>query len=67
MFYTDDPIRDHENHDRYMERRLMRYPVCAECRERIQTDDLFDINGELYCEDCMHSHRRTASDYILED
>jgi formylmethanofuran dehydrogenase subunit E len=66
MFYTDDPVRDFENYDREMARRIARLPVCAECREHIQSEDLYDINGELYCEECMHNHKRSAIDYILE-
>ena len=67
MFYTDNPARDYDRYDDYITQKLLRYPVCAECRERIQDDDLYDIDGELICESCMHSHKRTTSNYILEE
>ena len=32
---------------------LKRRPRCSYCNEPIQDDYLFDIDGELYCEECM--------------
>lgn len=32
---------------------LKRRPICSYCNEPIQDDYLFDIDGELYCEECM--------------
>jgi formylmethanofuran dehydrogenase subunit E len=67
MFYTDDPVKDYERYDNHMTERLLRLPVCSECKERIQTEYLYEIDGELICEDCMNDHKKDANDYILEE
>ena len=38
--------------EREEERRLSMLPVCAFCGHPIQDETLFDINGELYHENC---------------
>lgn len=44
--------------DAWLERR----PVCTECGEPIQDDFLYDINGDIYCEECMKDVFRRSSD-----
>ena len=34
------------------ERKLVRLPICCHCGERIQDENLFDINGALFHEEC---------------
>lgn len=49
------------------ENELDRFPQCGLCHERI-TEDLFDINGFIYCCDCAASEfKRSAENYVLED
>ena len=51
-------------HDAEQERKLTRLPVCIECGEPIQDDFLFDINGDLFCENCMQDvFRKSREDY----
>lgn len=43
---------------------LKRRPICAHCNEPIQDDYLFDIDGKLYCEECMKDlYRHSAENY----
>lgn len=37
-------------------------PVCIECGEPIQDDFLYDINGDIYCEECMKDVFRQSTD-----
>lgn len=65
MFYTDDPIRDHYDHEARLEQKLARLPRCSECGEPIQEEVCYEFNDELICEDCvMRYHRKYVDDYI---
>ena len=34
---------------------------CVKCNTKIlDGDDYYDIDGEYYCEDCIHESRKTA-------
>jgi formylmethanofuran dehydrogenase subunit E len=54
-------------HDKYQaeqEALLAKLPICECCREPIQDDYLFDVDGELYCEECMKDlYRRLTENY----
>ena len=51
-------------HDADQEAELRKLPVCCECGERIQTDELYEINDELVCPQCMEdNHRKWTEDY----
>lgn len=72
MFRTDDPIADFNRHDAERERRLIRFPVCACCDERIQDDDLYDFDGELVCPECLpdwltDNYKKRTVNYIVEE
>ena len=43
----------HRSYEAEQEKSLARCPICSYCSEPIQDDYLFDIDGELYCEECM--------------
>ena len=65
MYYTDDPHADFDRHDREQNEWLKRLPVCCSCGEPIQSEKLFDIEGDLYCEDCGKSEFvHDIEDYI---
>lgn len=65
MCYSDDPVKDFERHDARQRRRLARLPRCSECREPIQDDECYEINGELICEGCLNeNHRKRTDDYV---
>jgi hypothetical protein len=66
VFYrTDDPVKDQMRHDTEQEAELEKMPMCSHCGERIQGGYLFDIEGELYCEEHAYElFRKDAGDYI---
>lgn len=50
-------------HDAEMEERLSKLPVCDECGETIQTEECYEINGEVICPECLkNNHRRWVED-----
>ena len=52
-YFSDDPVADFEAYDREQERRLERRPVCRKCKEHIQGEHYFYIEGKIFCEECM--------------
>lgn len=63
MFYSDDPVRDFERHDREQQRRLGQLPKCDKCHKPIQDEYLFDIYGEILCEKCVIDKFRKDVDH----
>lgn len=53
MFYSDDPAGDFLRHDRRMAERLERRPVCCRCGDHIQSEEAYEIEGRLYCPECI--------------
>lgn len=48
-----------------------RLPTCDCCGEHIVEDHLYDFDGELVCEECLHDYivdnfRKSADEYIDE-
>lgn len=65
MYWTDDPVRDAARYEAEQERQLKKLPRCCECRERIQTDECYEFDGELICPDClMSNHKDWTENYI---
>lgn len=61
----DDNYSLWARHEREMEKRLARLPLCSECDNPIQDEHCFEINGELICPDCMKTnHRKRVEDYV---
>ena len=57
----------HALHEAEQERRLRHYPVCVECGERITDDFLFNIDGDLYHEECAKNNfREHTEDYMYD-
>ena len=47
-----------------LERKLARCPICCHCGKRVQDETLFDINGNIYHEDCaIEEFRKYTEDY----
>ena len=69
MFYTDDPVSDFERHDAQQEKWLQSRPVCEVCGDHIQDEHLYDIDGDLVCEEClaeyMKEHYRQSTERYL--
>ena len=66
MFYSDDPVRDFEQHDREQAKQLERLPVCEICTQPIQDEHLYLINDEFVCPDCLkRDFRKKTEDFIF--
>lgn len=65
--WSDDPVSDAYRHDMELEEQLEKMPVCCACGEHIQTEYLYDVDGDLYCEDCMNDCRKDPMDYVTDD
>lgn len=39
-------------------------PKCCDCGEPIQDDYLYDICGDIYCEECIRNFREYTEGYI---
>ena len=54
-------------HESVQQEYLESLPKCDKCDEPIQDDYLFDIGGDIYCEECMNDEFRVCTDkYIRE-
>jgi len=54
-----------EQHNAKAEAWLEKQPICVCCGYHIQDDFLFDINGDLFCEECMKDNfRKCTDDYV---
>lgn len=63
--YIPDYNDLHQEHEARQQRELDRLPKCCECDEPIQTDECYEINGELICPDCLKdNHRKLVEDYV---
>ena len=40
-------------HEAEMEKKLMKMPICACCKEHIQGEYRYRIGDKLYCQDCV--------------
>jgi hypothetical protein len=65
MFYSDDPVRDFEQHDREQAKRLEELPFCEVFGKPIQDEHLYLINDEFVCEECLiRDFRKNTEDFI---
>ena len=62
MPYTDDPIQDFLNHDARQQAYLDKLPKCENCGQPIQQDTAVEIDGCLYCDECIDD-MRVSIDY----
>jgi len=67
MHYTDDPAADAAERDYDFEKWLKGRPICDECGEHIQSENLYELDGLLFCESCMEGHRHSTEDYRREE
>ena len=55
-FYTDDPLRDADNYDRWKHDLLADNPVCEVCGDTIMDKYYSDINGyDVLCPNCLEN------------
>lgn len=52
MYYTNNPVADAERYMAEQERELQKLPKCNHCREHIQDETCWVINGKIYHPDC---------------
>lgn len=64
MTYIPDNYDAFCQHEAEQQAKLDKLPKCCECGERIQTEDYYEFNDELYCLDCVEEHRRWIEDFI---
>ena len=57
-----EALRDKERNDW-----LSRLPVCACCKEPIQTKKCTKLLGNMFCEDCVDENTHYVDDLIQED
>ena len=63
--YTDDPHADFDRDDARKQEALDRLPKCSYCDEPIQDENLFDIEGTIYCEKhAFELFRKDTEDYV---
>lgn len=53
-----------EQHEAEQDRWLKMLPKCRECKEHIQDEYCYKINGEYICESCMEEHRVSVDTLI---
>lgn len=53
-------------HEAEQERWLQTLPRCCECDEPIQTDELYEINDELICPQCMENNHKKWTENFCE-
>ena len=57
MILTGDPEKDADYRDVELEMKLAQNPICCECGEYVNDDSYYDIEGNVYCPDCIDNHR----------
>lgn len=62
--YIPDNYDRFEMHMAEQERELAMLPICRECKKPIQTEWLFDFDGEYICEHCMDEHKKSTDSVI---
>ena len=65
------PVPDYndllDTYEAEQEKALARCPICAYCKEAIQGDYLYEIDGELYHEGCVKIlYRHSTENYERE-
>ena len=53
-------------HDAQQQAELDKLPKCCECGEPIQTEFFYEIDGDLYCPECMDDHKKWI-DYFIDE
>lgn len=51
--WTDDPVADAESYQNYLDDEEKKLPVCDRCGERITEDHYYQIEGDIWCPDCV--------------
>lgn len=53
------------SHQAEMDSKEEKLPICDYCGKRINDDYVYDIDGDIVCEDCLRKHhRKPIEDFI---
>lgn len=68
---SGDPERDFLEYENERNRKFIQLAVCCCCGERIQSETLYDFDGDLVCEECLmeyvnENYRKNTTSYIDE-
>ena len=64
-YRTDNPVLDAERYYGDQDEALEKLPECSHCGHPIQDDYLFDVNGKLFCKECMwENFKKNIEGYI---
>lgn len=55
-----------DRHEAEQQRQLDKLPKCDYCGEPIADDFLYDINGDVICEECLKDNFRKPVDYYVK-
>lgn len=62
--YVPDNYDLFMQHEAEQDKQLEKLPTCSCCGEPIQDEYYYEINDELYCEECMkNEYRKSTEDY----
>jgi hypothetical protein len=65
LSYCPDNYDLYSSHESEQECELEKCPECSVCGHKITDNYLYEIDGELYCEDCMNDRfQMSLEDYI---
>ena len=56
MCWTDDPVADYLRYDRKREQWLETLPKCDHCKQPIQDERYFEIEGDNVCKECLEDY-----------
>lgn len=65
-YRSDDPGADFDRYDRDRAEAEASRPVCCECGDPIWDEYLWDIGGDLYCEECAQNVFRKDADFYVQ-
>lgn len=65
--WSDDPVADFERHDAEQERELSRLPKCYECGHRIQSEECYNIMGDLICPRCLDKYHKVWTESYIDE
>jgi hypothetical protein len=64
-FRSGDPEADFARREHEQEEWLKRRPVCAKCRQHIQDEKLWVIEGDFYHAECAEELFYKPTDYFI--
>lgn len=63
--YIPDNYDKWEQHEAEKQAEFARLPLCSCCCEPIQDDFCYQIDGEIFCEECLNEQFRKETDSLI--